>query len=144
MYQIILLPLAAGLISQLAKFFIASNRLEPRLSNLTAYSGMPSGHSAMVISLVTIIGLIEGINSPFFAIAFILAALVIRDAVGLRRYLGEHGRIINGLVKELGSEHLLDKNYPHLLEKIGHTPAQVLAGSLIGFVVSLVGFFILK
>ena len=144
MYQIILLPLAAGLISQLSKFFIKSNRLNPSIGNLTAYSGMPSGHSAMVISLVTIIGLIEGINSPFFAIAFILAALVIRDAVGLRRYLGEHGRIINGLVKELGSEHLLDENYPRLLEKIGHTPAQVAVGSLIGFVVSLVGFYILN
>jgi len=142
MYQIILLPLLAGLISQLAKFFISSNRLELKLSNLTAYSGMPSGHSAMVISLVTTIGLVEGINTPFFAIAFILAALVIRDAVGLRRYLGEHGRIINGLVKELGSEHLLDKNYPRLLEKIGHTPAQVLVGGLIGLFVSLLGFFI--
>jgi len=142
MYQIILLPLVAGLISQLAKFFISSNRLELKLSNLTAYSGMPSGHSAMVISLVTTIGLVEGINTPFFAIAFILAALVIRDAVGLRRYLGEHGRIINGLVKELGSEHLLDKNYPRLLEKIGHTPAQVLVGGLIGLFVSLLGFFI--
>jgi len=144
MYQIILLPLLAGLISQLAKFFISSNRLEPNIRNLTAYSGMPSGHSAMVISLVTTIGLVEGINTPFFAIAFILAALVIRDAVGLRRYLGEHGRIINGLVKELGSEHLLDKNYPRLLEKIGHTPAQVAVGSLIGFVVSLLGYFILN
>ena len=144
MYQIILLPLAAGLISQFAKFFISSNRLKPSIRNLTAYSGMPSGHSAMVISLVTIIGLVEGINTPFFAIAFILAALVIRDAVGLRRYLGEHGRIINGLVKELGSEHLLDKDYPHLLEKIGHTPAQVVVGSLIGFFVSLLGFYILN
>lgn len=143
MYQIILLPIAAGLISQIAKFFISSNRLQPSIRNLTAYSGMPSGHSAMVISLVTIIGLIEGINTPFFAIAFILAALVIRDAVGLRRYLGEHGRIINALVKELGSEDLLDKNYPHLLEKIGHTPAQVVVGSLIGFFVSLIGFYIL-
>lgn len=143
MYQIILLPLVAGLISQTAKFFIASNRLKPSLRNITAYSGMPSGHSAMVISLVTTMGLVEGINTPFFAIAFILAALVIRDAVGLRRYLGEHGRIINELVKELGSEHLLDKNYPHLLEKIGHTPVQVVVGSLIGFFVSLLGYYIL-
>lgn len=144
MYQIILMPLAAAVVSQLSKFFIASNNLRPSLRNIVAYSGMPSGHSAMVISLVTIIGLIEGINTPFFAIAFVLAVLVIRDAVGLRRYLGEHGRIINGLVKELGSEHLLDKDYPRLLEKIGHTPAQVAVGSLIGFFVSLIGFFILN
>jgi hypothetical protein len=144
MYQIILMPLAAAFVSQLSKFFIASNNLRPSLRNIVAYSGMPSGHSAMVISLVTIIGLIEGIDTPFFAIAFVLAVLVIRDAVGLRRYLGEHGRIINGLVKELGSEHLLDKEYPRLLEKIGHTPAQVMVGSLIGFFVSLIGFFVLN
>jgi len=34
---------------------------------------------------------------------------------------------------------MLDENYPRLLEKIGHTPLQVLAGSLIGFLISIVG-----
>ncbi len=142
MYSIIILPLAAGLLSQLLKIFIKGNHLEFNLANLTAYSGMPSGHSAMVISLVTTVGLTQGLASPIFAIALVLAILVIRDALGLRRYLGEHGKAINTLVKELGQEHLINRYYPHLLEKVGHTPAQVLVGGLIGLAVSLVGYLI--
>ena len=45
-------------------------------------------------------------------------------------------------VKDLKDDELLDKNYPHLLEKIGHTPNQVIVGSIIGFLVSLIGYFL--
>lgn len=143
MYLVIVLPILAGVIAQFSKFFIQSNHLGFNFKNITAYSGMPSGHSAMVVSLVTIIGLTSKIDSPIFALALVFAVLVIRDALGLRRYLGEHGKVINGLVKELGSEHLLDSYYPHLLEKVGHTPAQVAVGSLIGLTVSVAGYLIL-
>jgi acid phosphatase family membrane protein YuiD len=143
--EFLLLPLAAGLIAQTAKFFIKSNHEKFNLKSIVSYSGMPSGHSALVVSLATIIGLKEGWFSPLFAISFILAIIVIRDAVGLRRYLGQHGKILNVLVKDLKEEPNtpLDSRYPHLLEKIGHTPAQALAGSLIGFFTSLVGHFLL-
>ena len=138
------LPLIAGLIAQIAKFFIRSNHEKFNLKNIVAYSGMPSGHSALVISLATIIALKDGWATPLFAISFILAVVVIRDAVGLRRYLGEHGRTLNILVQDLKEEPdaPLDQEYPELLERIGHTPAQVLVGALIGFIVSLVGFII--
>ena len=104
---------------------------------------MPSSHSAMIISLATIIGLELGLNSPLFGLAVILAIIIIRDALGLRRYLGQHGKILNILVKDLRNDQVLDEKYPHLLENIGHTPAQVIAGSLIGFIISLIGFYIL-
>jgi hypothetical protein len=143
--QYLILPLIAGLIAQVVKFFIKSNHEKFSFKNIVSYSGMPSGHSAMVISLATIIGLGEGWSSPLFAISFILAIIIIRDAVGLRRYLGQHGKILNVLVKDLKEEKdsPLDKSYPHLLEKIGHTPTQALVGSLIGFLVSLIGFWIM-
>jgi acid phosphatase family membrane protein YuiD len=141
--SILLIPIAAGLIAQILKFFIKSNRQKADLKGLMAYSGMPSGHSALVVSLVTIIGLREGVNTPLFAVAFIMATIVIRDALGIRRYLGEHGRILNILVRDLKNDDVLEQKYPHLLEKIGHTPVQVAVGGLIGFIVSLVGFFLL-
>lgn len=143
MNLILILPLAAGLLAQVLKFTIRSNKLNANLKNITAYSGMPSGHSAIVVSLATIIFLQEGINSPIFAIAAIIAILTIRDALGIRRYLGQHGRILNILIKDLDDDHVLDANYPHLLERIGHTPAQVLAGSLLGFIVSITGFYLI-
>lgn len=144
MYQIILLPALAGIIAQIFKFLINSNNLKVNLKNLTAYSGMPSGHSAIVISLATIVGLEEGWNSSLFAISAILALIVIRDALGIRQYLGQHGKTLNILVKDLDDDNVLEHKYPHLLEKIGHTPIQVLVGSIIGLGVSIVGFIILN
>lgn len=144
MYQIILLPVIAGIIAQICKFLINSNNLKINIKNLTAYSGMPSGHSAIVISLATIVGLVEGWDSSLFAISAILALVVIRDALGIRQYLGQHGKTLNILVKDLGDDNVLEQKYPHLLEKIGHTPAQVLAGSIIGFMISLLGFFLIN
>jgi hypothetical protein len=144
--QYLILPLLAALIAQTAKFFIKSNHEKISFKIVTSYSGMPSGHAALVTSLVTIIGLEQGILSPLFAISLVLAIIVIRDAVGIRRYLGEHGRMLNELVKDLKEEpdKPLDRTYPRLLEKIGHTPAQATVGALIGFGVSLIGFWLMK
>ena len=140
MLDILILPLVAGLIAQVAKFFIKSNKQKFSFKNIIAYSGMPSGHTAMVTSLATIVGLEEGLDSPLFAVTFIFAIIIIRDALGLRRYLGQHGKILNVLVKDLKDDELLDNAYPRLLEKIGHTPAQVIVGFIIGFLVSFIGF----
>jgi uncharacterized protein len=142
--QYLILPIVAMLIAQTSKFFIKSNHDKLSFKNIVAYSGMPSGHAALVTALVTIIGLKDGIFSPLFAVSLVFAVIVVRDAVGLRRYLGEHGRTLNVLVKDLKEEKdkPLDQKYPRLLEKIGHTPAQVAVGALIGFTVSLIGYII--
>lgn len=141
MYQILILPILSIAITQTIKLIINSNQQKLNFKNLLAYSGMPSGHSAMVVSLAAITGLQVGWHSPVFAVSVILGIIVIRDALGIRRYLGQHGKTLNILVKDLKEDELLDKKYPHLLEKIGHTPAQVIAGGLIGFLVSLIGFY---
>ena len=144
MYQILLFPLFSGLIAQTIKLLIKSNQQKFNLKNFAAYSGMPSGHSAIVTSLAVITGLKVGWHSPVFAITIILAIIVIRDALGIRRYLGQHGKTLNILVKDLKDDQMLDEKYPKLLERIGHTPAQVLVGTLIGFFVSLIGFWLLN
>ena len=141
MYLILITPLIAGLIAQLIKFFIKSNKQKFSFKNFIAYSGMPSGHSAMVVSLVIILGFEKGFDSPEFAISFILAIIVIRDALGIRRYLGQHGKVLNIIIKDLDDDQMLDKSYPRLLEKIGHTPTQVLVGSLIGLLVAFIGYW---
>lgn len=144
MYHILLLPIISGVIAQAIKFFIKSNEQKFDFKHLLSYSGMPSGHGAMVISLATIIGLEEGLTSPLFAISAIIAIIVIRDAMGIRRYLGQHGKILNILVKDLKEDEVLDEHYPRLLERIGHTPAQILVGGIIGFLVSVIGFLLLN
>lgn len=141
MSNILLSPILAGLVAQAIKFFIKSNKQKFNFKNLLAYSGMPSGHSAMVIALASIIGLEQGWNSPLFAVSVILAVIVIRDALGIRRYLGKHGKTLNVLIKDLGDDKVLDETYPHLLESVGHTPWQVVIGSFIGLLVSLFLFY---
>jgi uncharacterized protein len=141
-YPILILPLLAGLLAQSIKFLIRSNGQKLQLRNLTAYSGMPSGHSAIVVALSTIIGLEEGFHSSMFALSVVFATVVIRDALGIRQYLGQHGQTLNILVKDLQEDQMLDESYPKLLEKIGHTPAQVIAGSLLGFFISFIGYFL--
>lgn len=143
-YQVLAIPVFAGFITQVLKILTRHNGQKFELKSMIAYSGMPSGHSAIVISLSTIIALVEGIDSTAFAISMILSAIVIRDALGIRRYLGEHGHILNVLVKDLGNDHVLENKYPHLLENIGHTPLQALVGSLIGFAISIIGFILLN
>jgi len=143
-YHILIIPLLAGFLAQVAKLFIRSNGQKFSARNLVAYSGMPSGHSATIISLVTIVGLEEGLNSSLFAVCVVLAVIVIRDALGIRRYLGQHGHTLNVLVRDLKDDKVLQEKYPHLLERIGHTPAQVMVGSLIGFFVSILGYFLLN
>ncbi len=140
MYNILLLPLIAGALAQIIKFFIASNKQKFSAKNLLAYSGMPSGHTAMVVSLATIIGLEDGWHSPVLSIAIIFAIIVIRDALGIRRYLGQHGRTLNILVKDLKED--LDEKYPRQLERIGHTPLQVIAGGFLGLVISILGYIV--
>lgn len=143
MYLILLAPLAAAVLSQLGKMLVKTNNLSLNWRSLVSYSGMPSSHAATTVSLVTIIGLAEGMASPLFAVSLIFTMLVIRDALGVRRYLGQHGELLNDLVKDLRHDKItLNEKYPRLKEKIGHTPAQVVAGSLLGFLISLAAYYI--
>lgn len=140
--QYLLLPLLAAVLAQGSKFFIKSNHTKASWKNLASYSGMPSGHSAITVSLATIIFLTEGLTAAF-AVALVLTTLTIRDAVGLRRYIGKQGEVLNDLVADLDEDDYLDAKYPHLAEKIGHTKKQAIVGAIIGFTVSLIGYWLL-
>ncbi|HQB51024.1 MAG TPA: divergent PAP2 family protein [bacterium] len=140
--KILLVPLLAAVIAQISKVFIRSNKQKLTWSALWVYSGMPSGHSAITVALTTIIGLEKGWDYPGFSIALVFTLLILRDAAGLRRQLGNHGLMLNELVADLKDDNYLDNHYPHLLERIGHTPLQIMVGSLIGFLVAVVVYFI--
>lgn len=142
MYIYLLSPIIAFILAQGAKVVLRSRKRKITLHDLFSYSDMPSGHTSVVVSLVTILGLKLGIDSPIFACAFVYAMIVITDAIGLRNYLGLHGKTLNVLVKDLKEDEFLDHNYPKQLEKIGHTPLQVFIGALVGFITSLTAFLI--
>lgn len=143
MLQILIAPLAAAVIAQFLKFFVKSNGLKLNWQSFTSYSGMPSSHAAMVVALTSSVGFSEGFNSPLFYVCVILSFFIIRDALGVRQYVGQHGEVLNDLLKDLSADDItLKEKYPRLVEKIGHTPAQILAGALLGFLISLAGYYI--
>jgi len=118
---------------QLWKFFfelVFRRHFDPRL--LWATGGMPSSHSALVMSLAISVGLNAGFDSPLFAVAAVLAIVVMYDAAGVRRAAGRQAQKINLIMEELLSGHPL--NEEHLRELLGHTPSQVAVGALVGFV----------
>ena len=136
MNKIIMALLLAGFGTQVVKLMILFSK-HKTLSwrDLIVTGGMPSSHSAFVISLVTIIYLVEG-TSTSFAISLVFALVVIRDAFGVRRTAGEEGIVINQMMKKLKM-----KKETHFA--VGHTPLQVTIGSIIGFVVSLSVYYFL-
>lgn len=142
MYIFILTPIAAFILAQGTKIFLRSFNHKIVWRDVFAYSDMPSGHTSVVISIMTILALKLGIDSPIFATAFVFAMIVITDAVGLRNYLGQHGKTLNVLVKDLKEDDFLDRTYPKQLERIGHTPLQVVIGGLVGAATSLIAFWI--
>ncbi|MCS7003515.1 MAG: divergent PAP2 family protein, partial [Dehalococcoidia bacterium] len=80
------LPATAWILAQSLKvvwILVTERRLRPRV--FVRAGGMPSSHSAVVTALVTTIGRLLGLDSPLFAIAFFLAAIVMYDASGVRR-----------------------------------------------------------
>ncbi len=103
---------------------------------IMASGGMPSSHSATVSAMVVAAAKLCGVGSTEFALAFVLAFIVMYDAAGVRRAAGEHAKVINRIATDIsdGEENYLDKD---LKELIGHTPLQVVMGALLGVVISL-------
>ncbi len=105
--------------------------------------GMPSSHSAAVCALISASAIKCGLGSTEVAISAVLAMIVMRDAMGMRRQVGEHAKALNCIFKELAEA----KNDPKLTHKAlgelaGHTPLQVFAGALVGLLVPVGLMFI--
>jgi acid phosphatase family membrane protein YuiD len=110
-------------------------------SLLMRAGGMPSSHSALVSSITYGVGLSMGLDSPVFALAAAVAAVVIYDATGIRRQAGKHAAVINAIIADLASGHPLKEE--QLREVLGHTPLQALVGTLMGFLVAQIVWWIL-
>ncbi len=100
--------------------------------------GMPSSHSALIVSAMVAIGLFEGFNTPLFALAVAMAMIVVYDAAGVRREAGKHAERINLLIEEFLAGHPISEQ--ELKEVIGHTPGEVVAGVVLGILCALIGF----
>jgi acid phosphatase family membrane protein YuiD len=130
-----LLSWALAQVLKVASSFVREHRLNWRW--LYSAGGMPSSHSALVSSITVAIALSEGVDSPLFALAVGVAAVVMYDAAGVRRAAGRQATVLNHIIDELFQGHPISEE--RLRELLGHTPLQVAAGALLGFIVTSVG-----
>jgi len=135
--RILVAAFVAWAIAQLSKTMYELIRYRKLiLSRIVSAGGMPSSHSALVMSLATATGRVTGIESAAFAISLVLAAIVMYDAAGVRRAVSIQARILNQMINEaFEGKPFAEKR---LRELIGHTPIQVIVGGLLGIGVALV------
>lgn len=98
--------------------------------------GMPSSHSATVGALATSVGLYYGFVSMPFLITFIFTIITLSDAAGVRRSVGRQAGILNKMLDDLYEKGQVPD--ARLKELLGHTPIEVLAGTFLGIVLSLI------
>lgn len=133
-YNIFLIPIAVGFITQMVKFIIYSLKNGWSINYVMTHGHMPSAHTAFMVSLITSIGFYEGPHSGAFAIAVAFAVIVIDDAVRLRVIMGDQGRYLNNLMQTLD----IDKErFPRLKERVGHRVSEVIVGGVFGFILTL-------
>ena len=105
---------------------------------LVGDGGMPSSHSATVTSVAVATGFAAGFDSAVFAVAVFLAIIVMHDARGVRRETGKQAVVINDMLElfeQMGAGTLTPEQT--LKEFVGHSPLQVAAGAILGFVVAI-------
>ena len=115
---------------------------------LAGAGGMPSSHSAVTCAVLLTSYYLYGFNSSTFALAFVVALIVMYDATGVRWAAGLHARAINQLVEYLNnSEDQENKNalaelIPRLNESLGHRVIEVICGALLGFAIAFIAHLI--
>ena len=149
--------ISVGVISWLAAQIIKTvlHAIKMRSFNperIVGAGGMPSSHSSLVVSVALYTLRAEGFESPVFALSIILAGVVIYDAMSVRYNAGLHAKELNRMRKEIdemddelsqlcgADDDDLDEitQRKDLKEFLGHTPIEVLAGSLLGILISMV------
>lgn len=139
--EILFTAIESAFLAQLIKFLThLIKKRELDFSLLTTTGGMPSSHTAGVISLAVNVGLIEGFNSTAFAIAMGFAIVVMHDAAGLRRSAGKMAKTINKIVSDIYTHKTGDPT-ERLKELLGHTPFEVFGGAVWGIIITLVNHF---
>ena len=137
--KILVTALISWGVAQALKFtiyFLVNGKID--LSRLLGDGGMPSGHSATVTSLAIMTGKIYGVGSGAFALALILAVIFMHDAMGVRLETGKQAQMINRLVNIFEDINHIEITNDMLKEFIGHTPLQVVCGSIVGIITSLI------
>ena len=124
----------AWLAAHIIKYVVATvmGRKVDFARHLLMSGGMPSSHAATSVSVWTVVLMKDGIESGLFGLATLVTLVVCYDAVKVRRSVGEQGDAIRQMIKRQN----LNIDLPRAAR--GHTPFEVLAGSVLGMIIGLI------
>ena len=128
-YKYLIVPFATWFFIQLFKFIydlVTTKKFN--FKRILGAGGMPSSHSAVVVSLATMIGINYGVNSAIFGLSVIFACVVMYDAAGVRRAAGKQAKLLNKLVETPGLTGV------QVTEKLQEVVVGALIGLIVGFV----------
>ena len=96
-YLFAVVPMIAWVVSGCLKFAINSIKHGKRARDHIGNGGFPSTHTSVVSSVTMLIGFTAGWDSPMFGLGVAFMMIVMIDATGVRRAVGENSRWINAL-----------------------------------------------
>ena len=132
----LVVAVASWLAAQFIKLFTFMAR-EKRFDFgfLFRLGGMPSSHTASAAACAMSVGLRTGFGSAVFAVAMGMLALIMIDAQSVRRAAGVQARLLNQMAEEFYKNHKFSPE--KLVEFLGHTRMEVLAGAALGVGIAL-------
>ena len=131
-YEVILCGVASAFFAQVIKFILFT--IKTRRINFKIFSttgGMPSSHSAGVMGLSTMVGILQGFDSYLFAVSLGFSIIIMYDAAGLRRAAGKTAACLNKMMDDF-YHHDMQAAGGKLKELLGHTPLEVFVGAIFG------------
>ncbi len=139
--QVLLCAVAAWFTAQALKiptYWLVEKKLD--FGRFFGSGGMPSSHTAFVVSLTIMIGAVEGFDTALFALSAVLSSIVMYDASGVRHETGRQGQVLNEILQKVfvDGQPITDME---LKELVGHTKVEVAGGFIVGVLVALAFIF---
>lgn len=124
----------AWIIAHIIKYTIATakGKQVDFAQQLFISGGMPSSHAATSVAVWMVVLCRDGVTSGLFGLATLITLIICYDAVKVRRSVGEQGAAIQQIIKK----QKLKIDLPRAAR--GHTPVEILAGSILGAIIGLV------
>jgi acid phosphatase family membrane protein YuiD len=126
-YLFAFIPAIAWVVSGCVKFAVNSYKYGKEAGRHVGNGGFPSTHTSVISSVTMLIGFVNGWNTPLFGLSIAVMMIVIIDALGVRRAVGENSRWINLL-----SARDKSNEQSELREKQGHTKIEIIGGLCVG------------
>ncbi len=128
-------PLLGWFSAQGIKFIFSLRKDGVTVTDAFQSGGMPSSHASFMMSLTTVIGLVEGFSSAIFGLSLALSAIIMYDARGVRLATGQQTEAI----KKLATKNSVKVN---ITNAKGHRIIEVIAGAILGIVVGCLTYLI--